>query len=886
MSALHAVDLRVDALDTPLGIDNPRPEFSWRLAGEGTGLVQAAWQVQVTDHDDFDGPLLWDSGRVDGDLPFGSRYSGEALASRSVCRWRVRVWEAGGESAGWSEPAGFEMGMLDPVEWRASWISGPDRAPFDTAPLYLRRLIELPSPVVRGRAYVSALGWYRLFVNGTDLTGPSLVPRYTPFGSIVEYQVYDVTESFRSGSNVVAMAVGDGRFRGHIGFFDRRRVYGDDLAGFAQIELDLVDGSTVRLTTDSSWDAGTGRITVSDPKFGEHVDLRIPDQDWLTSVSAPARFGPVRVLPPHPRRLVAEEVARVTEFDRLTPQVRSSPSGKQLVDLGQNLAGVLRIRLRGPAGTRVSMSFGEVLTPEGEFDPDWLLTNPKKPWRQRDEVILDGHDQWWQPWFTIHGFRYVEVDGLPEDLDVEDVEGIALSTAVTSAGDFAASDARLTQLWRNVVWSTRSNFTDVPTDCPTRERSGWTGDIQVFTPTATGIVDAQAFLRRYLRSVAIEQKPNGNVPPWVPSERSGETGPVPRIIGDVLGNSVGWGDVTVLTPWELYRYYGDRAVLERQYESMVRWVERLRRAARRPSLQRLRGHRIGRLERYVLATGFHWGEWLRPGETFPVNLLDGVLHGASLATAYFEHSSRTLAQVAAVLGRDGDARRYTLLADRVRAAWNAAFVSDGGARIDRDLQDDYVRGIAFGLLDDAERERAASRLVELIDEAGGHLSTGFLSTPMLLDALVSTGHADVAFELLLQTNPPSWLHQIERGATTIWETWNGYDDDGRARDSHNHYAFGSVAGWLRQSLLGITPVSPGYRRIRIAPLIGGGIEWAEGTLETPFGRLGTKWSISPAGGRLEVTLPAGTESEIALPNGVTELRGSGQWRFEWRNDVQ
>jgi alpha-L-rhamnosidase len=555
-----------------------------------------------------------------------------------------------------------------------------------------------------------------------------------------------------------------------------------------------------------------------------------------------------------------------------------APSGRQLVDFGQNAAGVVGIRLDGPAGSNVRLTHGEVLTPAGELDATSFKSFQRPVWSQLDEVVLDGVPSWYQPSFTIHGFRYLEVDGLAATLTVDDVEMVVLSSQLSDAGTFACSDPRITQLWRNTWWSTRSNFTDTPTDCPTRERSGWTGDIQVFAPTATGLAECQAFLRRYLRNLALEQFPDGRVPIFIPMELSPRAGGLGRWLHGKVATSVGWGDAAVRLPWTMYRYYGDRIVLERQYPSMRAWVDHLERAARARGVRRwLSRRRVGHLERYVLDSGFHFGEWLRPGEKAPV---EDFLHGASISTAYFASSAQLLADMAAVLGHDEDARRYRKLASNVRRAWQAAFIEDNG-RIARDRQDDYVRALSFDLVPDELRSAAADRLVELVEAADDHLATGFLSTPMLLQVLVDTGHADVAFRLLLQDTPPSWLDQVQRGATTIWETWQGYDADGNAAESHNHYAFGAVAGWLREALVGIAPLEAGYRQIRIAPVIGGGLTWAEGSVETPFGSARSRWETDGVSGRLDVEIPTGVAANVHLPDGSEHQIGSGQRSFVW-----
>jgi alpha-L-rhamnosidase len=881
---LEARDLTADARHRPLGIDTAEPELAWTIVCDLRDVVQAAYAIQVAPTEGFD-DLAWDSGRVASDRPFGVRYDGTPLASMRRYWWRVRVWctvGSGEEIASeWSDVSWFETALLDPASWRASWIGGPPpTSKDDDRVLYLRGNLELDAEVVRARAYVSALGWYRLFVNGHDLTGSALVPRWTPFDRAVEYQTYDVTDALRAGTNVVAIAVGDGRFRGGLGLFGSRDVYGDRTAALAQLELELADGTAATFVTDGGWHAGPGRITGSDPKNGERADLRIPDDDWLDEPTPPRRFGPAHVL--HERRtLIAEEVGRVRDVARLRATVGRAPSGAQLLDFGQNFAGVVRIRLRGPAGRAVQLTHAELLTPEGELDTESILFG-KKRWYQRETVVLDGNDTWYQPWFTIHGFRHVEVVGLDHEIDPEDIEGIVLSSDLPSTGTFECSDRRLEQLHHNVRWSLLSNFTDTPTDCPTRERSGWTGDIQVFAPTATLLVDVQAYLRRYLRNLALEQYPDGAVPMFIPSEQRIAPGWKRRLL-HLMSRSAGWADAAVLVPWTLYWYYGDRTVLERQYESMRRLVDGLDASARRSGrgrpLRTILDRDARALEHRVLDRHFHFGEWLRPGESGARAVRNMFRPPAAVATAYLAHSSGALARAAAALGRQDDADRYARLSEEVGEAWRTVFVRADG-RIGEDRQDDYVRALAFDLLPPQRRPAAVARLAELVEANDHHLDTGFLSTPMLLDVLVRGGRADLAVRLLLQTSNPSWLHQIERGATTVWETWEGYHDDGRGKESHNHYAFGAVARWLIEGLVGLAPAAPGYGRIRIAPVITDAIEHAAGTVETRYGTARCGWRRAGDDVTLEVTVPAGSTAEVHLPDGPVQV-GSGLHEFRW-----
>jgi alpha-L-rhamnosidase len=872
------VGLLTDGRATPLGIDSARPRLSWRLP-EGC-LEVHTYEVQVAGDESFT-HLVWECGPLGhGDEPIGVAYAGEPLGSGQRYWWRVRVSDTG-EPAPWSSVAAFETGILDPGLWHARWISGPTPlSNNDFSVLYLRQSLRLSAPVVRGRAYVSALGWYRFLVNGTDLTGPALLPRWTPFDKYVEYQSYDVTDVLRAGHNVIALAVGDGRYRGRLSFFNQHAVYGRRLAGFAQLHLEFADGSSVTVATDDRWHAGPGRILKSDPKFGERVDLRVKDDDWLSGADVPGRFVRAEVLNER-RTLIAEAVAPVREVQKLRARsVTRSPSGKQIVDFGQNFAGVVRIRLTGAPGAVIRLTHSEILKADGELDTDYLRMRPLPQWFQRDEVTLDGEQSWWQPWFTIHGFRYVEIQGLSSELLPADVEGVVLSSDLPVSGDFNCSDGRLNQLHHNVGWSLRSNFVDTPTDCPTRERSGWTGDIQVFASTATTFVDVQAYLRRYLRNLAAEQLPDGRVPIVVPSEGTGDR--LVDRIKSVAGSSVGWGDVAVLLPWTLYRHYGDVDVLSAQYSSMTAWVDHLARRARRKSRPDRWLHRRRRpdVEAFILDTGYQFGEWLRPGADLGVKaVLDGPLHGSVVATAYLEHSARLLSTMATVIGRSQDADNYRLLADNTRRAWRTVFLHADG-RVGTDRQDDYVRALAFDLLDEHEQPEAIRRLVALIERDDWHLGTGFLSTPMLLPVLVDGGRADVAWRLLLQTTTPSWLHQIERGATTVWETWEGYDARGRAKDSHNHYAFGAVAGFLTERIAGITPAEPGYRIIDVNPLVGSELTYARASVRTPYGVAASSWQRSDQQVTLNVTVPPGATGRIHTGGGVSEV-GAGAHDFTW-----
>lgn len=849
----------------PFGIDAADLRFAWLADVE-----QSGYEMELSSGD----RVVWASGRVHSTRPFGAPYNGPPLTSATAYSWRVRVHFAENVSE-WSEAATFETGLLSSSDWAAQWITEPPRSKKNPPRTrYFQKAIDLPGAVVRARAYASALGWYRLFVNGEDQTGPELVPRYTPFDDVVEYQVYDVTDAVSEGRNTIGVVVSEGRFRGALGTFNKKEVYGDRLATIVHLELEFADGSIRIYGTDSSWSVGTGRILVADPKLGERVDFRLPE--------APGELVPVHILPPHPRRLVAEEVDRVTQVGEFAATLSRTPAGVQLLDFGQNFNGVARIRLDGEEGTTVVVKYSEVLTPDGELELDYLEYADPNDWFQRDEVILGSDPVVYTPSFTIRGFRYATVEGI--EIAAEDVTGIELSTPLQVIAQFQSSDSRLVQMATTTMASLRANFSDTATDCPTRERTGWTGDVQVFAPTAAIMVDSDAFLRRYLSNLTLEQEPDGRIPNWIPAEESDFSRGIRERALSFIKSSVGWGDASVLVPWTLYEYYGDEDVLSRQWASALAWVEQLERRARKSGLARRFGPRAGNLERFIVDTGYHYGEWLRPGEnpasTFSTNVRKPP---AEIATAYFALSSGVLAQWAEVLGDEPQAARWSHVASRVREAWRAVFVKEGGSRIALDRQDDYVRALEFDLLLPEQRPPAAARLAELVTAAGDHLATGFLSTPLLLQALSNNGHSDVAYRLLLQETAPSWLGQLGRGATTWWETWEGYKDDGHAKVSHDHYTFGSVTRWLHEHVAGLRPLEPAYRRFAVAPVIGGGLTSASSTVETRFGPASSSWRVEANRLLLTVAVPPGTMADVSYGT-YAETVAVGTHSFDWTLD--
>ncbi|PYP14242.1 MAG: alpha-L-rhamnosidase [Gemmatimonadetes bacterium] len=855
--AFGVTGLRVEHLTNPLGIDVARPRLSWRITSAERNTVQAAYQLQVTRNE----RLIWDTGRTSGDSSVFVVYAGPDLESRRRYAWRVRVWDAKGRVSPWSAPGWWEVGLLQPSDWAAAWI-GTAPSPTDSvggpSPL-LRRAFRVSGVVTRARLYATSLGLYEVYLNGARVGDQLFTPGWTSYHHRVQYQTYDVTKLLKPGDNAAGAVLGDGWYRGQLGFEGRRNVYGRRIGLRLQLEILYQDGRIEHVSSDSLWKTATGPIQASDIYGGETYDARLERPGWAAAPYDDSRWRPAVLLDPPAARLVAPEAPPVRRVGELKPiAIRQAPSGETILDLGQNFTGWARLKVRGPggpAGTVVTMRFAEVLDRDGNL----YVANLRRANQTDRYTLKGGGEEIYEPHFTFHGFRYVGVTGLPARADSGTITGIVVSSDLPRTGSFETSDSLLNRLQQNIVWGQRSNFLDVPTDCPQRdERLGWTGDAQVFAPTAAFNMDVAGFFAKWLADLAADQDPSGSLP-WV----------IPDVLGADSANAsgtAGWSDATVIVPWMMYVAYGDRALLERQYQSMRAWVEFERRRAG-PDL--------------IWRPGWQFGDWLAlhsddpsyPGATTSTDFI---------ATAYFAHSTDLVARSARVLGKESDAGRYGKLFQDVKAAFNREFVSSGG-RVGENTQTAYALAIAFDLLPDSLVSAAAERLAASVRSRGMHLTTGFLGTPQLLPVLSATGHLDVAYELLLQRSYPSWLYPITRGATTMWERWDGIRPDSTFEDagmnSFNHYAFGAVGDWMYRTIGGIQvdPHAPGGKRVGIAPRPGGGLTHASASLETGYGKVASSWKLDDQRFVLAVSVPPNTMADVTLwettPEHVSGLAG-------------
>ena len=735
---------------------------------------------------------------------------------------------------------------------------------FDGAPLLRTEFVldEGHGPVSRATLYATAQGVFEAYLNGQPVSEDVLSPGWSSYEWRLRYRSYDVI-SLLQPTSVLGIALGNGWFRGRLGWGGGRAHYGDELAALAQLEIEFSDGHVQTVITNESWTAGPSAVIANDLYDGQTIDARRQSTAWLQAGFSDESWTGV-----HPSTLDFSTLTpyigpAVSRQQELPPtKIWTSPSGKTLVDFGQNLVGWLRVKVQGPAGTMTTVRHAEVL------EDQELGVRPLRTAAATDRFILSGEEDVFEPTLTFHGFRYAEVDGWPGGAEAlfqaqGALTAIVVSSELRRIGEFECSDELLNQLHQNVVWGTLGNFLDVPTDCPQRdERLGWTGDIAVFAPTAAYLFDVEDFLRDWLMDLSAEQQAADGmvgyvVPDVLKYVKDATSFPAPE-------STAVWSDAAVWVPWALWQAYGDLQVLSDQYDSMTAHVLRVE------SLLSPTG---------LWDTGFQFGDWLDPTAP-PDKPGDSKADNGVVATACLYRDARILQQTAQLLDRNEDAQRFADLAERTRAAFNDHYVKNDGT-IRSDAQTVYALAITFGLLGDATTELAGKRLAQLVAESGYCIQTGFAGTPYVLDALSATGHLEEAYQLLLQRECPSWLYPVTMGATTVWERWDSMLPDGSINPgqmtSFNHYALGAVADWIHRVVGGIAPLEPGYSRVLIAPQPGGDIRWARSSLETRHGTVSVSWSRDGDGSlELDVNVPEGVKAVVRLPDSAEQELGSGR----------
>lgn len=845
---IYPVRLRCEYFEDPLGIDAAAPRLSWQCASEVRGAVQSAYQVLVASNEEAleNGPWLWDSGKVaDGDS-IHHAYAGPKLVSRQRCYWRVRIWDGDGNPSPWSESAWWEMGLLRPRDWRARWITPAGEAdPAVAAPApMLRSEFKVDGEVASARLYVTSLGLYQAALNARPVADWLLTPGWTSYQKRIQYQTYDVAGLLTQGANALGVTLGDGWYRGTLGFRPRRGFWGDQLALLLQLHIVYADGREQIIGSDEDWRASTGPIQMAELYHGETYDARLEKPGWDAPGYKAAGWKKVRTLPHTLETLVAQNGPPVRRIDTLKPvAILTSPAGETIFDFGQNMVGWVRLEVQGEAGQEVVLRHGEVLDADGNL----YTANLRSAKQMIRYTLKGGGTELYEPSFTFQGFRYVAVDSFPGTPGVDNLTGIVIHSDMAPTGEFACSHPLLNQLQHNIVWGQKGNFVDVPTDCPQRdERLGWTGDAQVFCRTAAFNMDVAAFFTKWLADLRADQKDDGRVAHVVPD--------ILQSLQAMDAGSAAWADAVTIIPWMMYQCYGDTRILEEQFDAMVAWVEYMRKAGK---------------DELIHNTGFHYGDWLALDQKDGDGKI-GATDTDLIATAFYAWSATLLSKAAEVLSRRSAAQKYSKLAERVRSAFRREFVTPGG-RLASNTQTAYILALMFDLLKEDQRPEAAQRLVADIRRKDTHLTAGFVGSSYLCAVLARFGYLDVAYDLLLQESYPSWLFPVKVGATTIWERWDGQRPDGSFQDpemnSFNHYAYGAIGDWMYRVVAGLAndPAHPGYRQAIVQPKLGGGLTWASAALESMVGRYAVSWSREGDKMELNVTVPANGAAEVHLP---------------------
>lgn len=844
MAELKVTHLTAEYRRELLGTDVAHPRMSWRLESDRQGTKQKAYRIQTAgENGNLDEPL-WDSGYCESDNNVLVPYDGTALTSCTRYLYRVKAWDNFGRESEWSEPAWWETAFYDSKEWEAQWITPSSEFidPQAEPAFLLRKPFSLKgAEIASARIYATAAGVYELYLNGEKVGDDELAPGWTSYRHRQAYQTYDVSAQLRKGDNSIGVMVANGWYKGRLGWENKANHYGDRRAVLVQLHVRYIDGTEEVVGSDPTWKASTGAIRFSEIYDGETYDARMEQNGWSEPGFDDSSWGVAERLELPLAHLVAQENVSTRVTQTLKPKaVIVTPSGDTLLDMGQNMVGRIRFNVSAPEGTVIKLTHAEVLDKEGNFYMGNIRTA-----KQLVTYIAKGKGtETYAPHFTFQGFRYVKVEGYPDQergLPPEAFTGEVIHSDMERTGAFECSDEMVNQLQRNIVWGQRGNFLDVPTDCPQRdERLGWTGDAQVFAGTALFNYNGGPFFTKWLRDLKADQLADGQVPFVVPNIIQGYS-------------SAAWGDAATVIPWALYTSLGDKRILAEQYDSMKGWVDYIRSQ--------------GDTE-HIWNTGFHFGDWLA------LDAKEGSYMGATpnhmVTAAYFALSTRIVRDAAKVLGLARDAAYYGELAERIAAAYRDEFMTPNG-RVAARTQTAHVLALFFGLAEPKHRARIARDLNEMIVENNYHLTTGFVGTPYLCFALSDNGYHETAVKLLLQKTYPSWLYSVSKGATTIWEHWDGIKPDGSFwsddMNSFNHYAYGAVGEWMYRKIAGLSPDAehPGYKKVRIEPdFTGGRLSYARGSYESMHGTVEAGWKFREGQIEVEAVVPAGAAASILL----------------------
>lgn len=855
---MKAIRLRTEYLKNLLGIDMEHPRLLWNCEG---GKTQTAFQILA----ETDGKTVWDSGKVSS-ASMHADYPEQLISRQQVC-WKVRLWDENENCGDWSEEAFFEMGLLSHSDWQANWIAGDYSVrKKQRYPVECFRKTFSAERVAKARLYITACGLYEARLNGRRIGDFVLAPGSTDYRRRIQYQTYDVTELLQSGENDLTVELADGWYRGSSGAKGRTNTYGTQSKLLAQLELTHTDGRMETVCTDESWRwSNDGPIRFADLKDGEVVDARF----------APSYSGKARRIK-YTANLTASDNVPVMERERFSPVERiTTPSGKTVLKFPQNLSGYLSFRLTAHEGQKVHITLGEMLGDDGELtlkNIQCVHHGKRTPLQELDYTCKEGRNEY-TPKFFYGGFQYAQVDtDIP--FEAEDFTAVAVYSAFEEAGDFECSHPLINQLYRNTRWSLKGNSTDLPSDCPTRERMGWTGDSQIFFNTASYLVDYAAFARKHVRDIYDRQWNSGRLPQIAPYAHE-------DWFMWVMNGSVGWACAGVYIPLYFYRKYGDDRLLRAYYDGMLRYADfMIRRAGKWGGVYAKPMHLSHKNRKYAVNCGQSYGEWAEPNDVMAFQWYDFAAPHPEESTAYTYFTLKRVLEAAEILGKPEtpQLKRIREYSEGARRAYQE-LVTKEKFTLDTDRQAKLVRPLYMGLLTEEQTKFAEKRLIQAMEHYGWRLGTGFLSTPLILDVLAELD-ISYAYRLLENEEMPGWLFMPKSGATTIWEAWEGNTTKDKGIASLNHYSKGAACEWLTNTMCGIR--LDGENRFVLAPRPGGSITFARASYQSVYGSVKTDWAETETGYRLAVTIPANTTAEVILPDGSRRTAEAGTHQYEWK----
>lgn len=891
--------LSIEHQTTPMGIDVKAPRFGWKLESTLRGVQQTAYQIQV-----YAGQTLAaDTGKAESAASTEVVIQGWQTSPMIRYDVAVQVWDNRGRLA--RTESWFETGRLG-VPFASSWVE-PDQIPTPPSmegrdmsidaiganpykrvqrdfaefrpPQFIRIPFELDKPVKKARVYATAHGIYELEVNGSRPDDRKFAPENTSYHKILQYQTYDVTPYLRSGKNVIGVTVADGWWAGRVGTTGDCCQYGDKVGLLLDAVVEYADGTQETFSAEQGV-SSTGPFVYSDLFVGERYDAAKEQEGWSSPDFDDNGWKPIKKAEYPMDNLVGQYAPPVRVLKTLKPQsIFTTPAGETILDVGQVIAGVVSFSVTASAGVTITLEHSEILDEKGNYYNNILGVNKE----QMDVYITREGTQTYCPHFTYHGFRYVKITGWPGRISANQFTVYVYSSELEDIGSFHTSDERINRLAANIWWSQVANTISIPSDCPQREKAGWTGDIMAFAPTLTFNRSADAFLTGWMNNVRADQLEDGAIPDIVPDLPAYK-----KFLTEAFDfeTSCGWGDAVILVPYAVYRQYGDRRILEENYPSMKRWMDYIKGRCENshPAEYETWDEEHKARSRYLWNTDFHFGDWLIP--SIVLGNPDGMAMNRTadetmriVAPAYAAFSALNMAKIAGILGYKEDQARFEELYERIRQAFIEEYVHEDGT-MDADFQGIYVIALKIGLVTEAVRPKMAEHLCRMIRENRGCLDTGFLSVLFLMDVLTENGRKDVAYQLLFQTQCPSWLYMVEHGATTMWESWGAVGEDGTVSTySYNHYAFGCVGEWLYREIGGLQALEPGYKKIRVAPALDCGLTSASVSEETPYGRAEVAWELAGGQAIIHATIPANTTAVVCLPGKEDTEVESGRYVF-------